>query len=125
MTNKPAFYKDSTGQELAILFTQVPSGMEPTADRKAPCPGDYAREICYGGNIQVQVRNSFSPFDYELKYKIFDHELELSPEATITLENTAKNTNYEASGGGGGSLGFWGVFGLIGLAFYRQRPRKS
>ena len=68
---------------------------------------------------------SFSPFDYELKYTIFDHELELSPEATITLENTAKNTNYEASGGGGGSLGFWGVLGLLGLAFYRQRPRKS
>lgn len=124
-TNKPAFYKDSTGQELAIRFTQVPSGVVLTADREAHCPGDYAREICYGGNIQVQVRNSFSPFDYELKYTIFDHELELSPEATITLENTAKNTNYEASGGGGGSLGFWGMFGLIGLAFYRQRPRKS
>ena len=69
-TNKPAFYQDSTEQELAIRFKELPLGVIITADRQERCPGDYAREICYGGNIQVQVRNSFSPFDYELKYTI-------------------------------------------------------
>lgn len=122
-TNKPAFYKDHTGQELAIRFTHIPSSVVLNADRKAPCPGDYARETCYGGNIQVQVRNSFSPFDYELRYTVFDHEQALSEEATITLENTAKNTNYEASSGGGGSLGIWGLMTLLGLVGYRRHTR--
>ncbi|MEB6563935.1 CSLREA domain-containing protein [Acinetobacter towneri] len=122
-TNKPAFYRDHTGQELAIRFTHIPSSVVLTADRKAPCPGDYARETCYGGNIQVQVRNSFSPFDYELRYTVFDHEQALSEEATITLENTAKNTNYEASSGGGGSLGIWGLMTLLGLVGYRRHTR--
>lgn len=122
-TNKPVFYKDHTGQELAIRFTHIPSSVVLNADRKAPCPGDYARETCYGGNIQVQVRNSFSPFDYELRYTVFDHEQALSEEATITLENTAKNTNYEASSGGGGSLGIWGLMTLLGLVGYRRHAR--
>lgn len=117
--NKPAFYTDSNGLELPIRLTNVPSSVLVTADRSGPCPGDYVRETCYGGNLQIQVRNSYSPFDYELKYTVFDAEQELSNEATISLINTAKNSNTEGSGGG--SLGLAGLFGLLGMAVYRVR----
>ena len=69
------------------------------------------------------MKNNFSQFDYELKYNIYDAEGIPSNNAKITLVNTEKNTNNEASGGGG-SLGIYSVIGLLGLGLYRSRRKK-
>ena len=85
--------------------------------------GEYEKYVCYGGNIEVEVRNNFSPFPYEIEYVIYDAEAEESKSAMMYFTNTAKNTNTEASGGGGGSIGGLGVLGLLSLAWFRQRRK--
>ena len=45
-----------------------------------------------------------------------------SKSAMMYFTNTAKNTNTEASGGGG-SIGGLGVLGLLSLAWLRQRRK--
>ncbi|AUX84911.1 hypothetical protein C3F34_01705 [Acinetobacter sp. ACNIH2] len=43
--------------------------------------------------------------------------------AKIYLNNTAKNT--VTSGGGGGSIGWWGLLGLLGLGLYRRHSQTK
>lgn len=117
-TNKPAFFHGADGQELPIRFSVIPPGVTVSADRTGPCPGNYIRETCYGGQIHIQAKNNFSQFNYRFEYNIFDAEGEESNTATILLENTAKNTN---TAGGGGSFGIWGILSLLALSMYRFR----
>ena len=100
----------------------MPPGLTVTADRSGPCPGNNIKDTCYGGQLRFEVKNSFSQFDYEIKYTIFDAEGLISNEAAIDLINTVKNTNSTASGGGG-SVGLWSILGLIGLGLYRSRRK--
>ena len=116
------FYKNADGVELPIKLGPMPPGLTVTADRSGPCPGNNIKDTCYGGQLRFEVKNSFSQFDYEIKYTIFDAEGLISNEATINLINTVKNTNSTASGGGG-SIGLWSILGLIGLGLYRGRRK--
>lgn len=116
------FYKNADGVELPIKLGPMPPGLTVTADRSGPCPGNNIKDTCYGGQLRFEVKNSFSQFDYEIKYTIFDAEGLISNEATIDLINTVKNTNSTASGGGG-SIGLWSILGLIGLGLYRSRRK--
>ena len=99
------------------------AGINIKPERTGSCPGEYEKYVCYGGNIEVEVRNNFSPFPYEIEYVIYDAEAEESKSAMMYFTNTAKNTNTEASGGGGGSMGSVGVLGLLSLAWFRQRRK--
>ena len=121
--NKNVFYKNDQGVELPIRLSTIPAGLIVNADRKGPCPGNYIKDTCYGGQLYFEVKNNFSQFDYELDYNIFDAEGMSSNNAKIYLLNTEKNTNNEASGGGG-SLGIYSILGLAGLALFRNRRKK-
>lgn len=116
--NKPKFYRNDDGAELAVSLIDVPSGITIAADRTGNCPGDDIANLCYGGNLRIQVKNNFSPFNYSFKYVIYDAEGLKSEQATVKLVNTATTTND--SRGGGGSLGVFGLIGLMGLALYRR-----
>jgi len=121
--SKSVFYKNDQGVELPIRLSTIPAGLIVNADRKGPCPGNYIKDTCYGGQLYFEVKNNFSQFDYELDYNIFDAEGMSSNNAKIYLINTEKNTNSEASGGGG-SLGIYSILGLAGLALFRSRRKK-
>ena len=116
--NKPKFYQNFEGVEIPIRLTNVPSGITITADRSGSCPGDDIANICYGGNLYIQVKNNFNPFNYQFTYVIYDAEGLKSNEATVKLINTATTTND--SRGGGGSFGIVSLLGLLGLVGYRR-----
>lgn len=120
---RPAFHRDANGKDLAIRIVRQDAGINIKPERTGSCPGEYEKYVCYGGNIEVEVRNNFSPFPYEIEYVIYDAEAEESKSAMMYFTNTAKNTNTEASGGGGGSMGGLGVLGLLSLAWFRQRRK--
>ncbi|OTG68168.1 hypothetical protein B9T25_05610 [Acinetobacter sp. ANC 4470] len=120
-----AFYKNAAGVELPIRFDTIPAGLMVTADHTGPCPGNDIRFTCYGGQLHMQAKNNFSPFDYELSYYIYDSEGLISKQALIYLKNTAQNTSSTASGGGGGSIGVYSLLGLMGLGLYRARRKKD
>ena len=120
---RPAFHRDANGKDLALRIVRQDAGINIKPERTGSCPGEYEKYVCYGGNIEVEVRNNFSPFPYEIEYVIYDAEAEESKSAMMYFTNTAKNTNTEASGGGGGSIGGLGVLGLLSLAWFRQRRK--
>ena len=120
---RPAFYHDANGRELAIRIVSQDSGINIKPERTGSCPGEFEKYVCYGGNIEVEVRNNFSPFPYEIEYVIYDAEAEESKPAKIYFSNTAKNTNTKSSGGGGGSLGGASILGLLSLVWLRQRRK--
>ena len=120
---KGAFYKNLAGVELPIRIETIPAGLIVTADHTGSCPGNDIRFTCYGGQLHMQAKNNFSPFDYELNYHIYDAEGLISKQATISLKNTAQNTSSTASGGG--SLGVYSILGLMGLGLYRARRKKQ
>jgi hypothetical protein len=120
---RPAFHRDANGKDLALRIVRQDAGINIKPERTGSCPGEYEKYVCYGGNIEVEVRNNFSPFPYEIEYVIYDAEAEESKSAMMYFTNTAKNTNTEASGGGGGSMGGLGVLGLLSLVWFRQRRK--
>jgi len=121
MNGKAAFYRDKDGREIPIRIVKLPAGVNLSAEREGPCPGNFAGETCYGGKLTFSVKNTFSQSDYDMQYHVFDADELMSDTARINLKNTTKNTNISSSGGG--SFGIWGLFGLLGLAGYR-RVRK-
>lgn len=124
--NKADFYHNEAGQELAIRLDSLPSAMmvDPSVPN-GPCPGSAMRDTCYSSNLVVQVKNNYSPFDQVMEYTVFDAEGLASNRAKIYLNNTAKNT--VTSGGGGGSMGWFSLLGLLGLAGnrYQRRGKKA
>ncbi|WP_180012798.1 CSLREA domain-containing protein [Acinetobacter sp. YH16031] len=118
MNGKAAFYRDKDGREIPIRIVKLPAGVNLSAEREGPCPGNFAGETCYGGKLTFSVKNTFSQSDYDMQYHVFDADELMSDTARINLKNTAKNTNTSSSGGG--SFGIWGLFGLLGLAGYRR-----
>lgn len=119
---KAIYHKNDAGQDIPIRFAALPAGLIMKAEHEGPCPEAYIRDKCYGGKIQFAVKNSFSQFDYPIKYAIFDADGGISNEATLSLKNTAKDTN--SSGGGGGSFGIYGLLALAGLGLYRRYRMK-
>lgn len=122
--NKADFYRNEAGQELAIRLDSLPSAMmvDPSVPH-GPCPGSAMRDTCYSSDLVVQVKNNYSPFDQILEYTVFDAEGLASNRAKIYLNNTAKNT--VTSGGGGGSIGWWSLLGLLGLGLYRRHSQTK
>ena len=118
-SNKPAFYVNKEGVETPIRIISLGSGLTVTAERQGPCPDTYQAETCYGGKLTFAVKNNLSQYDYAVSYAIFDADELMSNTATITLKNSAKDTNSQSSGGG--AMGLFGLFGLLGMAMYRSR----
>lgn len=120
--NKAKFYKNANGVELPIRIDSIPAGLVITPERSGPCPGIDSNKVCFGGNLNILVKNSFNPFDYSFNYVIYDAEGLVSRDtATVKLLNTANNV--DSSKGGGGSLSLWGLMALFGLALSRQKIR--
>ena len=89
--NKAKFYKDAAGLELPIRIDSIPNGLIITPERSGPCPGLDNTKTCFGGNLNIQVRNNFNPFDFTFKYYIYDAEGLISNQANVKLINTANN----------------------------------
>lgn len=121
---KPVFYVNKDGKSYPIRLTKVPDGLSVTADRQGPCPDEYEKETCYGGNLHIAVKNNFNPFNFNLTYNVFDADGKLSNDAVVKLHNTASTPTGENASSGGGSFGLWTIFGLAGLLVYRKRMKK-
>ncbi|WP_445116172.1 CSLREA domain-containing protein [Acinetobacter sp. WZC-1] len=116
--NKPAFYVDASGQQLAVRVDGLPDPVALTAEHSGPCPDD-SKLTCYGGKMQLQIKNTFDPFNYNFKYYVYDAEGKVSNEATVTLNNSASAPGSPAIGGGG-SVDWHGLLGLLGLMGLRR-----
>ncbi len=119
---KPAFYKNANGVELPIHITNIPTGLLITPERSGPCPGIDSTKTCFGGKLNIQVKNNFNPFNFTFKYVVYDAEGLSSNEATVTLVNTANN--IDSSKGGGGSFAWWGILALASMGLYHKRQIK-
>lgn len=119
--NKPAFYQNAQGQTQAIRFIKIPDAVSISAERSGPCPGLDRKEICYGGNITVQLNNTLDVFSHKLQYQVYDVDETISNEGLIKLNNTATAPDSVRVSGGGGSMPWWSIFVLAGLIFMRRR----
>lgn len=118
--NKPKFYTTADGIELPIRIANNIDPVIITADRSGPCPGDDSKFTCYGGKLHIQLRNSLDPFNYSLSYFVYDGDGKVSASAaTISLKNSGSAPGSPRVSGGG-ALGWFSVFGIIGLAAYRR-----
>ena len=118
--NKPKFYTTVDGIELPIRIANNIDPVIITADRSGPCPGDDSKFTCYGGKLHIQLRNSLDPFNYSLSYFVYDGDGKVSASAaTISLKNSGSAPGSPRVSGGG-ALGWFSVFGIIGLAAYRR-----
>lgn len=120
--NKKEFYHNANGDEVSIYFARVPTPVSIIADRVEPCANDRFKK-CYGGNIRVQLNNNLDVFSYDLKYSVLDADGASSGEGTLAVLNTETGPGSSRTSGGG-SLGGFGLLGLIGLSWLRMRKSK-
>lgn len=119
--NKLSYYTDAKGQDLAISFMKTLDPVQVSAERSGPCPDDN-KLICYGGKIQVKLKNTLDPFNYKLQYVVYDADGLKSKPAIIELKNSGSESRKS---GGGGSMGILSGLGLLGLVFYRRRLNRT
>lgn len=119
LKNKLAYYTNANGQDLAIRITKKIDPLLFSAERSGPCPGEDRLYTCYGGKITVQYKNTLDPFSYKFNYAVYDADGLISNEATVKLNNTATAEN-SVRNSGGGSMGWFGILGLISLVGYRR-----
>lgn len=119
--NKSAFFFNAQGQTQAIRIEDLPNPVAVRADRSGPCPNEDSKYICYGGNVTLQLKNSLDVFPYEVKYVVYDADGAKSNTGVIHLKNTATAPGSVRNNGGGGSIGWFTLFGLVGLMGYRAR----
>ena len=120
---KMSYYVNPTnGLKAPIKFADLDSSLQITAQYSQLCP-DESKQTCYGGEITIKPKNFFNKFNYPIKYQVFDADGTLSNEATLSLVNTATTSNDTRKGSSGGALGWLSVFGLLGVAAYRQRRK--
>ncbi len=117
---------DSTNVSCNGFFIRVAS--QPAlgtiiAERTGNCPdyNDSNKYRCYGGKITYRVKNAGSPFDDKFTYVVYDVDKASSNAATVTIINEA---GADEASNSSGSLGWFSLFALGGLAAYR-RFRKS
>ncbi|TCM67317.1 CSLREA domain-containing protein [Acinetobacter calcoaceticus] len=124
-SNKSSYYVDAQGKDLAIRFTTLRDPVSVSAERTGPCPGADAKETCYGGAISLQLKNTFDPASYTLKYAVYDMDGAISNNADIELKNKGFGPGTTPTGGssGGGSVGIGVLMGLLGLVAWRRYRR--
>lgn len=116
--NKPSYYSNAQGEDLAIRFSKIPDPVKVVASRTGPCPGQDGKETCYGGEIQLQLKNTLDPFNYKLTYMVYDADAALSNQAVITLNNSGSSSSARS---GGGAWGLGALLGLLALVYLRRR----
>ena len=87
-----------------------------------PCPDytDTNKNICYRGDLIYQSKNDLAPFNDKFTYVVYDNDLAFSAPATVTIISE----NAEKANDTGGSLAWWSLLSLAGLALYRRRNIK-
>lgn len=125
-TNKPSYFVNDKGQDLAIRLGKVPDAVQVTAERSGACPGFDSKETCYGGQIKMQLKNTFDPFVYKVPYMVYDADGAVSSQAIVELKNTGSPDGNRGGGSsGGGALGWLSLGGLFALSAIRQRKIKA
>lgn len=118
--HKRSYYADEKGQDLAIRFTQLRDAIQIQSERSGPCPDDV-KLTCHGGKISAKLKNTFDPFDYKLKYVVYDADGAASNEALINIKNTGSSTGATS---GGGSVGGVSIIALLTLIYLRRRSSR-
>ena len=131
---KTPFYVDANGVSAPIKIGKIDSNLLFEAQYEAPCP-DESGEICYGGEMYITPKNSFNKFNFSFNYQVFDADGAISNEVLVRLISTATTTDDTRGDqkapiitdgkGGGGSVGFFTLFGLSALALLRRRSLKK
>lgn len=87
-----------------------------------PCPDytDTNKNICYRGDLIYQSKNELAPFNDKFTYVVYDNDLDFSAPATVTIISE----NAEKAQDTGGSLVWWSILVLTGLAVYRRRKSQ-
>ncbi|NHC04257.1 CSLREA domain-containing protein [Acinetobacter sp. 187] len=122
--NKSAFFLNELGQDQAIRFIKIPDAVSVTADRKGACPGLDKKNDCYGGNISLQLNNSLDVFNYKVEYAVYDADGSVSNTGILNLKNSALAQGSPRTSGGG-SMGWFSLFGLLALAAVRQYRSRA
>ena len=132
-SGKKIFYTDPSGVSAPIKIGKIDSNLHFEAEYEAPCP-DETGDICYGGEMYIQPKNSFNKFNYSFTYTVFDVDAGVSNAATVSLINTATTTddtrgkdekpNYNTGKPSSGSMGIMSLIGLIGLVGLRRKYSK-
>lgn len=123
--NKSPFFLNPQGQTQAIRIVDLPSPVSVKADRSGPCPNLDSKYTCYGGNVTMQLNNTLDVFSYNVKYVVYDADGAASAEGTVQLKNTATQPGSVRTSGGGGSMGWFSLFGILGLLIYRKRSQNK
>lgn len=87
-----------------------------------PCPDhtDTNKYICYKGNLTYRSKNNLAPFNDSFTYVVYDKDLSFSAPATVSI----LSQNSEKANDTGGSLAWWSILSLTGLAVYRRRKSR-
>jgi len=89
---------------------------------KANCPDydDTNKYECYKGDLYYKTNSTLQPFNDSFTYVVYDEDLAISNAATVTIINES-GANEENNSG---SLAWWSILSLAGLAIYRRRNSR-
>lgn len=89
-----------------------------------PCPDhtDLNKYMCYRGDIIYQSKNNLAPFNDSFTYVVYDNDLGFSAPATVTI--ISENAEIAKDSATNGSIAWWSVLALTGLAVYRRRKAQ-
>lgn len=104
-----------------LRITSAPSIGTLEGDSR-PCPdhNDTNKYMCYRGDIVYRAKNNLSPFNDSFTYVVYDNDLGFSEAATVNIISE----NGENAQDTGGSLAWWSILTLTGLAVYRRRKAQ-
>lgn len=86
--------------------------------RECPDYSEANRYICYRGNLTYRPKNTLAPFNDSFTYVVYDTDLGISPEATVTVINENAQIAKQNSSG---SITWLSILTLAGMVIYRRR----
>lgn len=89
--------------------------------RECPDYNETNRYMCYRGDLIYRPRNTLAPFNDSFTYVIYDIDLDVSPEATVTIVN---ENALIAQDNSSGSMTWFSILTLVGMVIYRRRMSR-
>ena len=86
--------------------------------RECPDHSEANKYICYRGNLTYRPKNTLAPFNDSFTYVVYDTDLGVSPEATVTVINENAQIAEQNSSG---SITWLSILTLAGMVIYRRR----
>jgi CSLREA domain-containing protein len=86
--------------------------------RECPDHSEANKYICYRGNLTYRPKNTLAPFNDSFTYVVYDTDLGVSAEATVTVINENAQIAEQNSSG---SITWLSILTLAGMVIYRRR----